>query len=226
MKPGEAISDIKSFIEGLQLQSDGIVSSNKDARTLYRRFHALLIWHHLSDRDEFSDQTRMYAHECVSDASAAYFLTSIGIYKAARISLRSSIENIYRVVISEAGDVVTDYDTVPALLKRAKEVGRTANQKNRLDRLYASYGNLCLTVHSVGQEFMSLRVPFERMMDYDPGAASGNFNTMSEVFREMNDVMFIEMAHHLKLIDFKNADLLRDAVAAAIKGEASAIQLR
>lgn len=223
MKPAEALADIRAFIEKLQLDGASIDPDSKAARTLYRRFHGLLIWHHLGGRAEFDEQTRTYLHECVADASAAYFLTVVGLYKAARASLRSSIENVYRVVVAEAGEDLAEFDSVPSLLEKAKEVSKTLNQNVRIGTLYGLYGELCLTVHSASPEYMSLKVPFEALVERSQSDADGNFVMLDSAFKTMNDLLFIELAHYLHLIDYKNADLLRDAIEAVVKGEAAAL---
>lgn len=224
MKPAEALADIRSFIGDLKLDGTSIDPDDKTARTLYRRFHSLLIWHHLGTRPEFTEQTRTYLHECVADASAAYFLTGIGLYKASRASLRSSIENVFRVIVSEAGDKLSDYDTVPSLVERAKKISKSTNQNVRIGNLYAIYGKLCLTVHSVSPEYMSLKVPFEALVQISAKESAANFSMLDSSFKLMNDALFIELAHYLHLIDFRNADLLRDAIEAVVKGEAAALR--
>lgn len=223
MKPTEALTGIRAFVERLQLDGASIDPASKTARTLYRRFHGLLIWHHVGSREEFDEQTRIYLQECVADASAAYFLTIIGLYKAARSSLRSSIENSYRVVVCEAGENLSDLDSIPSLLEKAKAVSKTSNQNVRIGHLYGIYGELCLTVHSVSPKYMSLKVPFESLVERSQSDADGNFAILDSVFKLINDLFFIELAHYLKLIDYKNADLLRDVIEAVVKGEAAAL---
>lgn len=225
MKPAEALTDIRAFVEKLQLDGASIDPSSKAARTLYRRFHGLLIWHHLGSRDEIDEQTRTYLQECVADASAAYFLTVIGLYKAGRASLRSSIENVYRVVVAESGEDLASLDSVPALLDRSKIVSKTSNQNARIGNLYTIYGELCLTVHSASPEYMSLKVPFEALVKRSQADADGNFAILESTFKLMNDLLYIELAHHLHLIDYRNADRLRDAIEAVVKGEASALRI-
>jgi hypothetical protein len=223
VRPADALADIRDFIEKLRLDGASIDPGSKVARTLYRRFHGLLIWHHLGSRDEIDEQTRTYLHECVADASAAYFLTIIGLYKAGRASLRSSIENVYRVVVAEAREDLSQFDSVPLLLAKAKDVSKTPNQNVRIGDLYGLYGKLCLTVHSVSPEYMSLKVPFEALVTRSQSDADANFSMIESAFKVMNDLLFIELAHYLNLIDYKNADLLRDAVEAVVKGEAAAL---
>lgn len=224
MKPAEALAHIRSFVEGLQLDGASIDPDSTAARTLYRRFHGLLIWHHLASKDQIEGQTKIYLQECVADASSSYFLTVIGLYKSSRVSLRSSIENVYRVVASEAGEDLAALDSVPSLVDKAKAVSKTPNQKKRIGDLYAIYGDLCQTVHSVSPEYMSLKVPFEALVRRSKVEESRNFGIIESAFKLINDVLFIELAHYLHLIDYKNADLLRDAIEAVVKGEAAALR--
>jgi hypothetical protein len=223
MKPAAALKDIKEFIKKTSLDSSTIEPSDKRARSLYRRFHALLIWDYLVDRDDFDAITRLYTRECVSDISTAYFLTSIGVYKAARLSLRSGIENAFRVTIADAGCEIGSIATVPDLVNSAKKVAKTDPQKNRIDILYEIYGRLCLTVHSAEVRYMSLKVPFEKILETSVDSAKENYFELDNTLKRINEALFIALGHHLHLIDFKNADLLRDAVEAVVKGEAAAL---
>ncbi len=70
---------------------------------------------------------------------------------------------------------------------------------------------------------MSLKVPFEALVTRSQSDADANFSMIESAFKVMNDLLFIELAHYLNLIDYKNADLLRDAVEAVVKGEAAAL---
>lgn len=220
MKPGEALADIKDFIDDLRLTSEAAKPNDEFSRALYRKFHAVLTWDLLLDRPNFSDQLRLYAREAVADVSTCYFLTLVGIYKPARLSLRSGIENALRVKIAGSGCDVATITTVPDLVSTAKACAQTEAQSVRLGSLYAIYGELCRTVHSAAIDYMALRVPFERISQFDATEAQSNLNLLADVLKHLNEVFYIDFHQHLKLIEYRNADLIRDAIEAKVKGEA------
>lgn len=219
MRPTQALKEIREFIGNLKLDGSYIDPNSKSLRTLYRRFHALLIWDLLVDRDEFDNQTRLYMRECVSDISAAYFLTATGVYKPARLSLRSGIENAFRVLISERGHQVSDFQSVPELVTAAKTCAKTENQRTRAGNLYSQYGHLCLTVHSVDKKYMSLEIPFDKIINHDRFEFDNNIRELDTAIKIINQCLFVSLANHLHILDYRNADLIRDAIEAVIKGE-------
>jgi hypothetical protein len=220
MKPKVALEDIKHFIDNLRLTSEAAKPNDEFSRALYRKFHAVLIWDFFLDRAEFSDQLRLYAREAVADISTCYFLTLVGVYKPARLSLRSGIENALRVKIAGSGHDIATINNVPDLVHAAKACAQTDAQSARLGSLYGMYGELCQTVHSAAIDYMALRVPFERISQFDAAEAQKNLEILGDVLRYINEIFYVDFQKYLYLIEYRNADLIRDAIEAKVKGEA------
>lgn len=216
--PAKALAEIKIFLADFRLEVSDVDLSSEQARCLYRRFHALLLWDVVVDRDEFSPTIRLYTREHLADLATGYFLTLASCYKASRLCLRGSIENAIRVLTASAGYDILKINTVWELVEACKEKWAVDSLRlSILSNIYSIYTDLCNTVHSTSIDYMSLRVPFEKLFDYEKAAFLENANIFDSTMRLLGEAFFLEFHDHLNLIDFKNADYIRDSVEKQIK---------
>jgi hypothetical protein len=221
--PKHELTNIKAFIESLSIDPSAADFSTGDARRIYRRFHALLIWGLVIDAEGEVSTVRLYFKEALSDLSTAYFLSFIGAYKAARLSTRGAIENIVRVLVADSGEDVLALNTIPGLITAAQSswTKDSTYRAGIINNLYIIYGDLCNTVHAVSIDYMSLRIPFERVLEQDKGSFAGNADMLDDLFRLSGEALYLTFHQKLDRVGFRNADLVRDSVSASIKRAAN-----
>lgn len=217
-----ALTQIKQFIEKLEIASDNINPKSALQKSLYKQFHALLVWNHLSNTDLIDESSEYFLRESISDSSVAYFLTSIGVYKQSRTCLRSAIENAMRSIVANSGADVSKFNTIPELFKFAKTTSEIKSFTDSCDYLYSQYKNLCLTVHSAAIEYMSLVVPFSEIIDINIDEANGNFVLIKNVYSKINEVMYVSYGSVLPRAYYKHADAILDALPSSLKSEVAA----
>lgn len=216
--PSTALAEIKSFISSLRLDPSGVDFSSDVARRVYRRFHALLLWELVIDQDSQDPTVRLYCREMLSDLATSYFLNFIGAYKASRLTARGGIENTLRVLTAVRGVNILELNSVPALVSGCKDAWASNVLKVQLiGSMYSLYGELCNTVHSSAIDYMSLRVPFERIVEQDTAQYDDNARLLDSLFHLVGEALFLTFHDLLNLMEFKNADYIRDSVSAEIK---------
>lgn len=220
MAPGKALLEIKEFLAGFTIDVNSPDFSSQNARQLYRRFHAVLLWEIPVDHDEIDATIRLYSRECLADLASSYMLTLMGGYKAARLGLRGAIENAIRVFTAASGQDVLVINSVYDLVESCKSHWATTPLKvQTLTNLYSLYGDLCKTVHSSSVDYMSLRVPFETIMQFDKNEFARNASLIDSTLKSIGEGYFIQFHQLLHKIDFKNADYIRDSIEADIKSQ-------
>ena len=216
--PSQALLDIQEFLSTLKVDVTSPDFSTQDARRVYRRFHAFLLWEIPLDRDDVDASIRLYNRECLADIASSYMLNFMGAYKSARLGLRGSIENSIRVFTASSGVDVLTINSVYELIESCKAHWATSPQKvQALSNMYGLYGELCKTVHSTSVGYMSLRVPFETMLKFDKGEFDGNCRLIDKTLKAVGEGYFLEFHGLLNRLDFKSADYVRDSVEAEVK---------
>lgn len=219
MNAGEALKEISNYISELKIKSDQISPNSPLQKKLYKRFHSLLIWNEIITKIGSNEQLKLYITEATSDISTSYFLSYIGIYKAARLCLRSGIENALRVLVSAQNIDVTLLDTIPKLIQASKDSAQSDEQKIRVDKIYEKYGILCQTAHSVSIDYMSLKIPLETVFANEEKTLKSNLEITDACLKIINEIFYTKFHLELNNIDYRNADIVRDSVETKVKKE-------
>ena len=218
-KINDSFEQIKSFVKDLSLPCHGIDPLDQASISLYRRFHALLVWQLVFDN---KDDVKSSGHfdEFLSDISSSYFLYITCAYKASQVLLRSSLENFIRAILIARGVKTTEIESVWELFEVAKahfkqrEIDAVVH---RIGATHSKYGELCKIVHSVAYEYMSLRVPFSTIFEFSPEVSVKCETNMSNLFKIMLEILYLCHNTELDKLHYKSADIIKDAVSSSIK---------
>lgn len=126
---------------------DGI---EKQLKCMHRKLYSYMMF--LGEQESmgaFDETTLKYQKEVVSDLIMAFFCWSNGVYKPAKLLLRSSIENFVKAMVYvHCSDIVK--------IRNVYEVFETAGKQKPFSETYtnvhfgnihAKYADLCATVH-------------------------------------------------------------------------------
>lgn len=141
------------------------VSYVETAKSMHKAYFSLLHWHgefqHQKPffESEYSNNEEILIRisEVVSDIGSSKFNWINGSYKASRVMLRSSIENIVRALGSIDDESLLTEKSVYALFDNAKEANIfNSNETVRscFNNLHSSYKKLCKDTHTATIENM------------------------------------------------------------------------
>ncbi|MHA6768176.1 hypothetical protein [Sphingobium ummariense] len=160
----------------------------------------------------------VYFKECLSDISHAYFLNLGSLYKSARSSLRSGIENAVRVALINKGVNVKKIASVFELFNEAKSIYKNdVFVHSFLIKLNAIYADLCRSVHSSDANYLSLSVPFERLSKFDETQFIAENDRLRDVCSVINQCAFWMWHDKLSSAGHANEDMVLDAVPRTVK---------
>jgi hypothetical protein len=213
------LASISEFLSKLDLQASSKVLSDERAKDLYRKFHALLCWQKVFDEVKELKASGAF-DEFLSDAAAAYFLHLTSAYKPSVSMLRSSVENVIRTLLIVEGINTKEIEAVWELfavarahfLKRGMDVIVL-----RIDALHGRYGEMCKTVHSAAPEYMSLRVPFERIFEAEHEKFVITQKLLTDVFRISAEALYLSRGGNLGTLHHRLADEIRDGLSPSTK---------
>ncbi|MBO9429681.1 hypothetical protein [Sulfitobacter sp. R18_1] len=220
-KPDEGLQELKRFIETAKLDASALRDIDAETKVLYRKFYALLVFDHLLQGSLSDAIQKNYARETVSDLSHGFFLTCIGLYKPARTSARSAIENLIRFLLLHRG---VDAMSITAVYALFEEANRTfladEEQFKRIGRLRSVYSELCKTVHSSSADYMNLEVPFNTMLTFDKGKFSDNRDIVRECCTIVGELLFVEFDSLVQSAHYTHRDILSESVSKSVRREA------
>ncbi|MDP3821705.1 MAG: hypothetical protein Q8R33_09530 [Burkholderiales bacterium] len=162
-----------------------------------------------------------FLSEFRSDLLSTMLIFQIGLYKAASMSARSALENLFRVIAGLQGLDFRPLDSVFELVELVKQSpARTTYSQfdQELGVLIDKYGALCKYVHSAGEEFMSLdrklgEIP--RWTKDDGEALAANFVRM--VQSAMSLLIYLRVSA-LRELRHDQRDIVLDALSNTTKG--------
>ena len=213
------LSRISDFIGALDLAKSARVDIDDVAKDVYRKFHALLAWQVVLSKDSELKKNGAF-DEFLSDSASSYFLHLTSSYKPCISMLRSGVENLVRTLLLIEGASVDNIDAVWELFAVARShfLAKSADWNViRIDALHARYGEMCKTVHSASPEYMSLRVPFERIFEFDQKIFASTQTLIRDVFRLSLESIFLIAHEKLSFAHHRIADEIRDAISPSTK---------
>lgn len=221
-KPEDGLKELRAFIESIKLSTHGLSAPNSEMKVVYRKFYALLIYDYILQKSLQNTEHKAYAKEAVSDLSHSFFLTCIGLYKPARTSARSALENLLRLLLLNKGVDALTITSVFTLFDEANiAFSSSPSQKERIGRLRQIYQELCKTVHSSSVDYMNLEVPFNTMLQFDQDKFLGNIDIIRECSRVFGELLFVEFSQLVRTSHHTHRDLLSDSVSRIVRKEVS-----
>lgn len=220
-RPDAALTEISAFIANFRLGDEAKVNLDNKSKSVYRLFQSLLLWQLAFDKEEKLKE-QGYFDEFLSDAASSYFLALTSAYKPSAVLLRSAIENLVRSLLAFEGVDVSKIGTVWELFSKAKESFKASKDTvRRIASLHAKYGELCKTTHSVSYDYMSLRIPFDKIFQHDTKKLAEASRGLKEVFNLANEVLYLVNAGALNAIHHRASDAIRDVISPTLKAKVS-----
>ena len=228
-KINDDMREIEKFLSEISFSTHGLASEAGRSlfKASYKQFHALLVWGLVAEAQPASSRSfKTYFREALSDFSHAYALTLFNLYKPARISLRSGVENFVRSILLLQGIKADEIVTVYGLFDCIKlHYSSDSTISGRIHKLTASYADLCKTAHSAKTDYMSLTVPFNNILTFQNTKFNGNLGQIRDVSATVNQILFWIWHLELRLVGHANSDLVRDAIPKNLKRAAVATLL-
>ncbi|WP_340244771.1 hypothetical protein [Sulfitobacter pontiacus] len=218
-RPEDGLKELLQFIDSAKLDDGSLSLSDPKTKSMYKKFYALLVFDHILQEKLTIEDQKTYAREAISDLSHGFFLTCIGLYKPARTSARSGIENLARLFLLYRGVDATKITSVYELFDSLNEIV-SGEQLKRVGSLRSLYKELCKTVHSTSAEYMNLEVPFNTMLRFDEDKFSLNREVVYNACKIAGDIMFIEFDSFIQVAHHSQRDLLSDGVSKTVRREA------
>ena len=220
-KPEHGLAELKSFIESVKLDAQALSKPSTETKGVYKKFYILLIFDYLLQGNIQGADERVYAKEAVSDMSHGFFLSCVGLYKPARTSVRSAIENLLRFLLLHRGVDALSINSVFDLFDEANtQFSSEPKQKSRIGKLRGVYKELCKTVHSSSADYMNLEVPFGTMLKFDRKKYQVNVDVVRESCTAFTEILFVEFYDLVLISHHSHRDLISEGVAKSVRREA------
>jgi hypothetical protein len=224
----DGVSEIQKFVDNLSFESPlSDADLNKSFAGAYRYIHALLIWNEqLGSAIKGKPNSDAFVHfrELLSDLAAVQLLLLAGMYKPARMMLRSSIENILRIVALEQGCLVAGFKftyEVITVIKSSPLGLKTSPIKQDITSIVDGYSKLCAFTHAAAMTHMALRVPLVSVTKFDKADFGSIVDDLKGLASRYNRIIFALYYPHLKTASHKHRDFVLDALPKALKAHFS-----
>jgi hypothetical protein len=226
-----ALAELISFLEAYSLGKT--IASNREFKTLlrslYKRHHALLVWHtDLHAREVWEgngekDATfREYLGEATSDVCQSVLLFAQGLYKPAYLVLRSAIENFIRCIGIAGDQAVLSLSSVFELMAVVRDT-RVVRQSTTLlaafDKLRRVYGELCSYVHSSEHEYMSLTAYLGVYPRFNEQNASDFAKVCRDVIVSFCGALTLLFSVRFRELHHRDMDVIADILPRQVKSE-------
>lgn len=186
-------------------------------KVAYRRFHRLLLANHAVQQNSEAESAR-YCKESTADSSQAFLLFFLNLNKASLSSLRSSIENAWRYLLSATGGEPDKIDSVPELVSECRALNLLDGlATSTINRGYILYRELCQAVHSTNEDYLNTDVPFRHLTSLDPVRSALNLRLSDEVFQHNLEVFVMADFKALKKLDASSHDGILDGLPKGLK---------
>lgn len=196
------------------------------SKGLHKRALALLIVEHQFDGEinvnpsDLDEALKPFLYEFRSDLLSSLLIFHIGLYKAAMMTARSSLENLLRVIADSQSLDFRACKSVSDLIELVKQSPlRKSNRlfETALINLLTNYSELCDYVHSTGEEFLSLDRKLNDMPRWQPEVGKARAGALVKMFQAATCVLLIlkpAVLHHLR---HDQKDSVLDALSKQMK---------
>lgn len=223
----DSVKEIKTFLDNLTIPNPLVESSHTGVfHSAYKHIHPLLLWNEVLLKVKKSptlDNTLLFFNELLSDLSSSQFLLLLGLYKPSRMMLRSSIENLLRMICIHQGFIVGNGKFTHELITMVKSSQLAANTSPVSKDLIAainSYYKLCAYTHAADANFMSLRVPFIKLQEFDIKDFRGILEDIRLLCMKYNRIMFSMHSDHIyRTKSYRFKDAVLDTLPRSLKAQ-------
>ena len=131
----------------------------KQLKCMHRKLYSYMIFlGEQANAGTFDETTLAYQKEVVSDMIMAFFCWSNGIYKSAKLLLRSGIENFVKAIVYTYCPEIIQNKNVYEVFELAKKQSPFSDAYTAIhfDNIHAKYADLCATVHGSMDKLASI----------------------------------------------------------------------
>lgn len=209
------IKAIASFVDGQKLTAP-FISLNGPLKAGYQNYLALLLIRHASTKIVIGEESRKYFDECMSDASYALYLSIVGMYKPARLSLRGAIENSLRFLSTSEGISIENI-SVTNLFNAVEALDRTSLGEDSFKKMKKLYTKLCSTIHTVDINFMAQKIPLGSLIFHEEKEFQENISTFTQTMHSISVLVFVFLREVLPKLDASQQDFVNRTIPKSVR---------
>jgi hypothetical protein len=226
-----ALTELLTFLENYSLRETIVDNKPLKAlvRSLYKRHHALLVWHvNLEQREIWEGNTtkdtafRQHLKESTSDVCQSILVFSQGLYKPSYLMLRSAVENFLKCVAIAENQAVLSLTSVfdlMAVVKDTPAISGSANLRTSFRNLRRIYAELCSYVHSSDHEFMSLTAYLGEYPGFDNIKSADYVKSCRSAIVSMCSMLTLLFPTRLREFHHRDLDFVADILPKNVKHE-------
>lgn len=185
----DKIAEINTFIADYRASKVLDPDADEALNFCYKHYHAILIWQNSIDNDvSEANEIKLYLNEATADLSSAVLCSLLHLYKPSRMTLRSSIENLMRVVVlldkRAALSAKSTYEL--SVLFNSGNLLTNKIISNSVQSCLRKYDKLCKYVHTSTPMHMDHRIPFAELTKPIKKEFIDCLNDTGEICQDLN----------------------------------------
>jgi hypothetical protein len=227
----EDFEHVKEFLKEYRMHSllEDKQALNKIKPSHAKYFSALALFHELKHRNPTplisSECTHtktktielfwQYLEEIISELGSTLFLLANGLYKPAKLVMRSTLENFFKITASlHSPDVYAKKSTYEVIeLAKQSEIFKESPEKGIFASLHSCYVSLCKSVHTADPENMqkiSALGYFPNINNTELSETTKTYNLITSSYIAILALLFRETFHK---VHYKNKDIIQSSIA-------------
>jgi hypothetical protein len=210
-----SIEEVAAFIKEQEITAPFFVAS-EPVTASYKKFLAMLLQRHGAHKTALLEEARSFLDEAASDLSYALYLSALGFYKPARLSLRGAVENVLRFALRQQG-----VDPKPLTVSQMFEVSKAhdayAPLASAISTLKDTYSKLCRSSHTIDIQFMAHKVPFSELVERNEPKFKANLSDFSKVAGAICSVVYVSCPEGTSKLAPDQQDFVRAEIPKVIK---------
>lgn len=152
--------------------------------------------------------------ESCSDCGLALFDSVNGNYKAARLLLRSSIENFMKAIAQDEDNSIDQESSVYNLFNRVKAISffSRPETRNLFDDIHQEYKELCKDVHTATTANMAKLSALNTFPTFDQKEADGLLRIVQALITSYVTLMALKYNVHYHTIGYSNKEVIENGI--------------
>lgn len=161
-----------------------------------------------------------YVLESCSDVGQALFLMANGCYKAAKLLLRSSIENFIKAVCLDEEPSITKKKSVYEVFDIAKaSICFSESKKSLFDIIHAEYIELCKDVHTADFTHMEHITALDSFPHFDKDKAESLKSHILRILPAYTTLLCLKYNQRFHKIYYLNQEIIKESILTEFKKE-------
>lgn len=227
----EDFEHVKEFLHEYRMHAllEDKEALNKIKSSHGKYFSALVMFHELKHNsptlpissEPTDTQTKtnelfwQYLEEIISELGSTLFLLANGLYKPAKLVMRSTLENFFKISASlHSPDIYAKKSTYEVIeLAKQSEAFKESPEKEIFGSLHSCYASLCRSVHTANPENMqkiSALGYFPNIDSTELSETTKTYNLITSSYIAVLSLLFRETFHK---IHYKNKDIIQSSIA-------------